>query len=142
LTALGYHKRGVNDAGSTWRPLVRVLHHRIPRPAENPARHHEERPPANVTAQLGEPGHRWLVALGSYSGDTATLDIYVAEGGVFDSATPAPTERLDGTITVTFTDCNTGEISYNIPSVSQSGTVPIERIALDNVPFCEEFDNL
>ncbi len=32
-----------------------------------------ERPPEDVTAFLGEPGHRWLTALGPYEGDTALL---------------------------------------------------------------------
>jgi hypothetical protein len=96
-----------------------------------------DRPPGSVTAQLGDPGHRWLTAFGGYSGDTATLNIEVTKGGVFDSATPPTTQGPDGTITVTFTDCNTGEVSYNIPSVGKSGVVPIQRIALDNVPLCE-----
>jgi hypothetical protein len=38
---------------------------------------------------------------------------------------------------VQFTDCNAGVIKYNIPSVSRSGEVPIERIVLDNVALCE-----
>ena len=101
-----------------------------------------ERPPPNVTAILGEPGHRWLTAFGDYSGDTAVLDIEITEGGVFNSATPAVTQHADGTITVTFTNCNSGSIEYEIDSLSLTGTVPIQRIALDNVPICEAQDGL
>jgi len=96
-----------------------------------------ERPPEDVTAILGEPGHRWLTAFGDYSGNTATLDVEISKGGVFDSATPPVTQEPDGTITVEFTDCNAGEVTYNIPSAEASGVVPIERISLDNVELCE-----
>jgi len=97
-----------------------------------------ERPPEDVKAILGEPGHRWLTAQGPYSGDTAILDILVSSGGVFDSAEPVVGPPVkDGTMQVQFIDCNAGVITYNIPSVNRSGKVPIERIALDNVGLCE-----
>lgn len=94
-------------------------------------------PAAGVTAKLGEPGHRWLTAFGPYSGDSATLDVELTQGGTFNSAVPAVTQGADGTIEVDFSDCNDGLIHFDITSADVSGTVPIERIALDNVPFCE-----
>ena len=97
-----------------------------------------QRPDESVTAMLGEPGHRWLTAQGNYSGNKAVLDIIVSEGGIFDSGTPEPTPRQDGTIVLEFTDCNSGTVSYDIPSVARQGTVPVKRISLDNVPLCEE----
>jgi plastocyanin len=96
------------------------------------------RPPAEVTANLGEPGHRWLTAFGNYSGDTATLDVELTEGGVFDSAVPAVTQSADGSITVEFSDCENGMITYDITSANVQGVIPIQRIALDNVGACEE----
>lgn len=96
-----------------------------------------ERPPANVTAIMGDPGARWLTAFGPYSGDTATLDIELTQGGIFDSHDPVPTQGPDGTMVVTFTSCNEGTVTYNIPSVPVSGTIPITRVANDNVPVCE-----
>ena len=101
-----------------------------------------QRPPPSVTAILGEPGHRWLTAFGDYSGDTAVLDIEITEGGVFNSPTPPIMQHLDGTITVTFTNCNSGTVEYDIESLALTGTVPIERIALDNVPICQAQDGL
>jgi hypothetical protein len=97
-----------------------------------------ERPPPDVTAVLGEPGHRWITAQGSYEGDTADLAVYVSSGGVFDSAEPpvGPPEN-QGTMQVHFTGCNGGEVSYDIPSLGLRGEVPIQRIVQDNVPFCE-----
>jgi hypothetical protein len=97
-----------------------------------------ERPPEDVEAILGEPGHRWLTAQGPYTGDTALLDIYVSSGGVFDSAVPAVGPPLkDGTMQLKFSDCKTGVITYDIPSVSLSGEVPLERIVQDNAALCE-----
>jgi len=97
-----------------------------------------ERPDGSVQAMLGEPGHRWLTAFGSFTGNSATLNIEVTEGGVFDSATPAPGQSGDGTIVLEFSDCENGSITYDIVSVDRQGTIPIERIALDNVVTCEQ----
>ena len=97
-----------------------------------------ERPPADVTAVLGEPGHRWLTANGPYSGNIATLDIELTQGGIFDSGIPAPAQTPGyGSMTVQFTSCSAGVVTYDIPSVGVSGTVPIERVANDNVALCE-----
>jgi len=96
-----------------------------------------ERPPENVMAQLGEPGHRWLTAFGPYVGDTATLDIEVTSGGVFDSAEPMTSQVAGGTINVQFSDCENGLVTFDITSIDQQGEVPIQRIALDNVANCE-----
>lgn len=93
--------------------------------------------PANEDdANLGSAGHRWLTALGSYEGDTAVLNITVASGGLFDTATEVQ-RTTDGTITLTFSDCSSGLIEYNIPSINRQGSVPIERVASDNVALCE-----
>ena len=97
-----------------------------------------ERPPDGTPAILGEPGHRWLTAQGSYEGDTANLDIYLTSGGVFDSADPpAGPPVKDGTMQLRFNGCNAGTVRYDIPSARQSGEIPIERIVLDNVAACE-----
>jgi cyclophilin family peptidyl-prolyl cis-trans isomerase len=99
-----------------------------------------ERPPEETGSFLGEPGHRWLTAQGSYDGDTATLTIYLTEGGVFDSAQPAATTDLAGygTMTIEFADCTEGLVTYEITSLGISGEIPIQRITPDNVALCEE----
>ena len=94
------------------------------------------RPDAGVTANLGEPGHRWLNALGAYSGNQAVMDISFATGGLFDTPTEI-TEVSDGTIILTFTDCNSGTVEYDIPSIGQKGLVPIQRVVPDNIALCE-----
>jgi len=98
-----------------------------------------ERPPGDVGALLGEPGHRWLTAQGPYIGDTANLTIFVTEGGVFDAAEPETiTDPAgDGTMTIEFADCSNGLVSYEITSLGISGEIPIQRIAPDNISLCE-----
>jgi hypothetical protein len=98
-----------------------------------------ERPPDDITAKLGDPGHRWLTAQGPYDGDTADLTIFVTEGGVFDSAEPATSTDPagDGTMTIEFADCTEGLVNYEITSLGISGEIPIQRIAQDNVGLCE-----
>ncbi|MGI9320536.1 MAG: hypothetical protein ACR2O5_03925, partial [Thiogranum sp.] len=98
-----------------------------------------KRPPEDVTAMLGEPGHRWLTAQGPYDGDTANLTIFMTEGGVFDAAEPvATTDQAGyGTLTLEFANCTEGLVNYEITSLDISGEIPIQRIVQDNVPLCE-----
>lgn len=95
-----------------------------------------ERPPDDVNTIIGEPGHRWLTAQGGYAANEAQLDIWIAHGGVFDSPYPVPSLSPDGEMIVEFDTCNSGTITYTIPSAGMHGTVPIERIALDNAGYC------
>jgi hypothetical protein len=98
-----------------------------------------ERPAEDITAILGEPGHRWLTAQGPYEGNTANLTIFVTEGGVFDAPEPpASTDAAgDGTMTVTFKDCKSGIVTYEINSLGLSGEIPIQRIVNDNAALCD-----
>jgi len=98
-----------------------------------------ERPPEDVEALLGEPGHRWLTAQGPYSEDTANLVIFVTKGGVFDTAEPvAETDPTgDGAMTIEFADCTAGLVKYQITSLGISGEIPIQRLTSDNVLLCE-----
>ena len=65
-----------------------------------------ERPAEDIPSVIGEPGHRWLIALGPYAGTTATLTIFVSIGGVFDSSTPAPVTDPEGDGTLTLAPTN------------------------------------
>jgi hypothetical protein len=98
-----------------------------------------ERPPEDVTAILGEPGHRWLTAQGPFDGSTAELTVYLTQGGVFDSAQPPATTDQNGygTMLVQFLTCNEGRVSYDIPSLALAGEIPIQRIVADKVALCE-----
>jgi hypothetical protein len=39
---------------------------------------------------------------------------------------------------VRFNDCDSGELEYDIPSISRQGVVPIQRLARDSIPMCEQ----
>ena len=57
-------------------------------------------------------------------------DFEVRNKGAIDLVT-------DGTIKLSFTSCKKGVIEYDIPSINQQGSIPIERIVNDNVTACE-----
>jgi len=96
-----------------------------------------ELPPAAAVANLGDPGHRWLTALGNIDNNQSDMSIETVSGGIFD--TPGAVNRTaDGTIKLSFTDCSSGTIKYNIPSISRQGTVPIQRVAKDNINLCRQ----
>ena len=97
-------------------------------------------PDEGDTANLGDPGHRWLTAIGPIDGNMAVMNISIASGGLFDTATDI--ERTDppgsdGTITLSFDDCGNGLVEYDITSIDQQGSVPIQRVADDNIAVCE-----
>jgi len=94
-----------------------------------------EQPPAEAMANLGDPGHRWLTAVGPIEGSTAVMTVEIASGGIFDIG-GGVTRVEDGTITLQFDNCNEGTATYNIPSINMQGEVPIVRVAKDNVKLC------
>ncbi len=96
-----------------------------------------QRPPNDVIANIGEPGHRWLTAFGNYSGNAAVLDIELTSGGVFDMTSPMPEQSADGQVLLEFENCNSGTVTFDIDSINRLGEIPIQRIALDNLAACE-----
>jgi len=99
-----------------------------------------ELPPPDAVAYLGDAGHRWLTALGSITGTIAVMNIEMTSGGLFDTATEitrTDPPGSDGTIILTFHDCNSGTVEYDIPSIKRQGIVPIQRVAKDNIALCE-----
>lgn len=99
-----------------------------------------ELPPVDAVSNLGDPGHRWFLAGGLFAEDEAVLNIQMTSGGLFDTATEiqrTDPEGSDGTLILTFSDCQSGTIEYDITSIDAQGTVPIQRIAFDNVALCE-----
>lgn len=99
-----------------------------------------ELPPVDASSIVGDPGQRWLLALGPYTGDTATLQLLNYSGGLFDQADPLPGEGTAvGTATVEWCDCGSGTVTYNLPMLGLTGTVPIQRVASDNALICEAF---
>jgi len=103
-----------------------------------------ELPAETAQANLGDPGHRWLTAFGPIMGNQVLMNIEMTSGGLFD--TPTVIQRTDppgsdGTIVLTFTSCNSGTVEYDIPSIDRQGTVPIQRVADDNIALCEALNS-
>jgi hypothetical protein len=94
-------------------------------------------PEPGATANLGDPGQRWLTASGPYEGSQAELVVYSASGGLFDNALPAPELNPIGSILLDFVDCSSGMVTYDLPGIGRSGSIPIERTASDNIAVCE-----
>ena len=92
----------------------------------------------SVTAKLGDPGHRWITAQGSFAGAQAELVIDMTSGGLFDSSEVLPTHESGGSILLQFDDCMSGSLYYDIPSIGRSDIVPIRRISGDNIALCEQ----
>ena len=97
-----------------------------------------ERPADDVPANLGEAGHRWLTAFGSFEGNVASLKIEVTRGGLFDTPPPELDQAVDGTMELEFIDCENGIFSYDIPSIDRQGVIAVKRTVPDNVARCEE----
>lgn len=94
-------------------------------------------PASDATANLGDPGQRWLTAVGAYEGAEADMVVYSASGGLFDAALPVPELNPIGNILLQFDDCYSGMITYDLPDIGRSGSIPIERMASDNIALCE-----
>ena len=95
--------------------------------------------PVDGTAELGEPGHRWLTALGTIDGAIGDLDVYLARGGAFDSTSP-PIEKpqpVVGSMTFEFTGCMEGYVDYTLTQPVVSGQIPIQPVSADHVELCE-----
>jgi len=97
-----------------------------------------ELPEEGASAILGDAGHRWLTAVGTFAGNQVVLDIEIASGGIFDTASEIQ-RKVDGTIILTFEGCDSGTVEYDIPSIGKQGFVPIQRIVKDNIELCEAF---
>jgi len=68
------------------------------------------------------------------------MNIDMTSGGIFDTATDiqhTDPPGSDGTIILTFDSCNSATVEYNIPPINRQGTVPIRRVADDNIVICE-----
>ena len=100
------------------------------------------RPDPGVPSGIGEPGHRWMTALGNYSGNVADLDIYWSEGMVFNSPTPVVSQEADGTMRVEFTACGEGTVDYDLGTSGEVGTVPVTTLAADNTELCNTLVNV
>lgn len=97
-------------------------------------------PDTAVNANLGNPGQRWLTAHGTFAGAQAELQIESMSGGLFDSEEALPVLEAAGSILLQFDDCASGSLYYDIPSIGQSGLIPIQRVCNEHVALCEQLN--
>jgi hypothetical protein len=94
-----------------------------------------------TSATFGASDQRWVTAVGSFSGATATLNAELTTGGSFNSSVPAPTQDTNyGTITLNFTSCEEATVSFDFPGPGQAGELTINRVLPDGVALCEALD--
>jgi len=97
-----------------------------------------ERPLDSSTAILGENGHRWLTAQGSYAENKAILELYLTQDGVFDSEEPQSKTSEYGELIMIFQDCKRASLEYSIPELALQENIELVRISDDRAPFCIE----
>jgi hypothetical protein len=82
---------------------------------------------------------RWFTGVGPYSGDAATLEVYLSEGGSF-AEPPAPQARVVGSVRIRFLDCRHARLDYELRENAlrtaadaasgpmRSGSIELERL--------------
>lgn len=80
---------------------------------------------------------RWLTAQGHYSGRAATLGLFETLGGRFDDPRAVVTTPV-GEVTLSFEDCEQGQLAYRIDGEDLQGAFPIVRVIPGSAGRCVE----
>lgn len=75
---------------------------------------------------------QWFTAGGDIVGNGASLDLMETTGGIFNTPSSV-VNTIVGEITATFTDCLNGTIDFDITDQALTGSIPITRIAGDQI---------
>ncbi len=91
---------------------------------------------------IGATDHRWLTGLGEINMQekSITFDVKVTSDGLFDNpqdVTSSPPDSV-GSITITFNDCKTASVNYDLLNHTQSNTFEISRISSESDFICEK----
>lgn len=90
-------------------------------------------------ATLGDASQRWLTAAGVYEPGAASVSLAVSNttGGRFDQQAAGQDQDNDyGSLELHFHDCATATLDYDLPSPAVAGSIPLSRVANDNVRTC------
>ena len=79
----------------------------------------------------------WFTAQGNYTGNTAELTLYETLGGAFDDPQEINTLPV-GEVTLSFNDCDQGQMTYSFNEEELQGTVPLFRVIPGSGNVCEE----
>jgi hypothetical protein len=80
---------------------------------------------------------RWLTAQGNFTGESANLTLYETLGGKFDDPQTVSTQPV-GEITLTFSDCSTGMLTYRIETEGLQGEIPLTRLLPGSEGLCQQ----
>lgn len=88
------------------------------------------------------PGEQhWFTGQGNYAGDTADLVIYESIGGKFDDPQSVSTDPV-GTATVAFSDCNNGQLTYDLSDWNKQGAFFIQRVVPGSENTCQDLSSI
>ena len=86
-------------------------------------------------AKVGAPEHRWLTAQGNYSGGSADLELSSTSGGRFDDPQAVSTVPA-GSLSISFSDCETGTVSFDLTDDGLQGEISIKRVIPGTGDLC------
>ncbi len=92
-------------------------------------------------ATLGDASQRWVTALGAFAAGAASVELAVSNTGRgrFDMRDPGQVQDDDyGSLTLTFHDCASATLDYDLPPAQAVGSIPLSRVVNDNVSLCAE----
>jgi sugar lactone lactonase YvrE len=93
------------------------------------------------SAVMGDTRHRWLTAQGNYQEDTATLQVFLTEGGTFLSGVPSAESDVTGELIISFVSCSKAAATFSLLNTGGellTGTIPLVRISDENLTKCQE----
>ncbi len=93
---------------------------------------------ASGRRKIGVEEHRWLTAQGPFDSDTATLQLFVSEGGLFNDPATVTTTAT-GTASLTFSSCTEAVFDYALDE-GLSGSIVLTRLTPD--VFCSDLSGL
>jgi hypothetical protein len=100
-------------------------------------------PVGGERAVFGANDQRWVTGLGDIIGNRAEISMELTTGGAFNQSSPLPTQDTEyGTMTLEFTDCSNGSVSFEVPDAGVSGEFTIHRVIDSNVSLCEALSDL
>ena len=79
---------------------------------------------------------QWYTAQGNYTGNTAVLDLFETLGGKFDDPQEVTTTRV-GEVTLSFSDCDQGQMTYSFDEDGRQGQFPMQRVIPGSDNVCE-----
>jgi len=79
----------------------------------------------------------WFTAQGNYTGNTAVLDLFETLGGQFDDPQGVTITQI-GEVTLSFEDCEQGQMTYNIDAENLQGEFPLFRVIPGSGNVCKE----